>query len=307
MAVPVLKLNLVPEPSLWRRNHLVIGWTAFGLGLAVFAGTVAWTVVSYHRASKAGQEAAQLGTETRKDAARQQQLTAQLQRIDVEQDLPRWRLADRILQERATPWSRLVAELEQCMVNGMRIKSVQRARGADQSVLLKLKGEAKDRPSETGFVEDLRTDPVFTQVVLEREAERQGGGWDFELSLPVVALLPPFVPKPIEAPKAKPGLGLSSDAPVKGRPMPSPAPLKPLVPTPAAARPMPVPTQPPTPVRPLPRPPMPTQDHPPSNRPPDYRELRMRRAMPPRPPQDPDRSPPQPDPQGSPRGNGGAA
>ncbi|MBS1784225.1 MAG: hypothetical protein JST24_02215 [Acidobacteria bacterium] len=192
MAVSPIKLNLVPEPSLWRERHLPLGWAALALGAAVFLGISGYTAWSYLRASQAGQAAVSADAQTQRAAGQERQLLSQLQQIDVDQELPRWRLAERILSERAAPWSRLAAELEQSLVDGARIKNMERARSADQTLLLKVKAEARSRDAEAGFIENLRKDPVFTQVTLEREAQQPGGGWEFDLSLPVTPLPPPF-------------------------------------------------------------------------------------------------------------------
>ena len=237
MAVQPIKLSLVPEPSIWRERHLATGWAALSLGAIVFLGVSCYTAWSYHRASQAGQAAVYADTQTRAAAMQERQLLDRLQQIDVDQELPRWRLAERILSERAAPWSRLAAELEQCLVDGSRIKNVERARGADQALLLKVKAEARTREAEAGFIEALRKDPVFTQVALEREAQEPGGGWEFDLSLPVAPLPPPFVAA--SAPKA----AAADTAPAP------PEPVKPAVVTrsarpsaPAVAPPPPVPS-----------------------------------------------------------------
>lgn len=194
MGVPSIKLNLVPEPSLWRERHLLFGWTSLALGAAVFLGISGYTAWSYQRANQAGKAAVSADAQTHLAATRERQILSQLQQIDVDQELPRWRLAERILSERAAPWSRLAAEMEQCLVDGARIKNMERARGADQALLLKVKAEARNREAESGFIENLRKDPVFTQVALERESQEPGGGWEFDLSLPVAPLPPPFAP-----------------------------------------------------------------------------------------------------------------
>ncbi|HET6330339.1 MAG TPA: hypothetical protein VFF76_06070 [Holophagaceae bacterium] len=194
MGIPSIKLNLVPEPSLWREQHIAFGWAALALGAAVFLGVSGYTAWSYQRASQAGKAAVSADAQTHLAATQERQLLSQLQQVDVDQELPRWRLAERILSERAAPWSRLAAELEQNLVDGARIKNMERTRGADQALLLKVKAEARSRDAESGFIENLRKDPAFTQVALEREAQQPGGGWEFDLSLPVVPLPPPFAP-----------------------------------------------------------------------------------------------------------------
>ncbi|MBK9795671.1 MAG: hypothetical protein IPP58_04120 [Holophagaceae bacterium] len=241
MAVPVLQLNLAPRPSLWRQRHLALGWIGLGAGLLVLAGAIGFTWRAYHQASRAGRAAVSLTEETRRAAKQEQQLQASLQDMDATREQSRWKLAERILQERSLPWSRLTAELEQCMVPDMRMKGIQRSRSNAQQVVLKVKGEARTRQAEAAFVEALRTTPVFAQVVLEREAERSGGGWDFEISLPTAAVPPPFKARAIKLGPAQPPLPVPprpapaaarSQAPPAAIPLPAPPVVRPPVPPP---------------------------------------------------------------------------
>lgn len=238
MAVPILSLNLAPRPNLWRQHHVVLGWTALGAGLVMFLGVLGLTWRAYHQASRAGRETVNLTEEARRASLKEQQIQSSLQEMDAAREQSRWKLAERILMERALPWSRLTAELEQCMVPDMRLKAVQRTRSSGQQVVMKLKGEAHHREAEAAFVEALQGAPVFTQVVLEREAERPGGGWEFELSLPTAAVPPPFrlrviKPRPpaqtirVAAPAAKPLPARAAPAPInrsQGAVVPPPRP-----------------------------------------------------------------------------------
>ncbi|NWJ40014.1 MAG: hypothetical protein HXX12_03455 [Geothrix sp.] len=247
MAVPVLHLNLAPRPSLWRQRHALLGWIALGLGGLFLAAAIGMTWRAYHQANRAGRDAVSLTEEARRAGRQEQQLQTSLQDMDASREQSRWKLAERILQERSLPWSRLTAELEQCMVPDMRLKGIQRARSSAQQVVLKLKGEARTRQAEAEFVEALRITPVFAQVVLEREVERVGGGWDFEISLPAAAVPPPFRVKPIKQGPATPikaGTPVRPPVAVPGRPIAT-----------AAARPAiapPPPTHPAAPVKPAP-------------------------------------------------------
>ena len=235
MAVPVLQLNLAPRPSLWRQRHQALGWIALGTGLLVLVGASAFTWRAYYRASRAGHDAVSLTEETKRAARQEQQLQASLQEMDATREQSRWKLAERILQERSLPWSRLTAELEQCMVPDMRMKGIQRARSNAQQVVMKLKGEARTRLAEAAFVEALRATPVFAQVVLERESERTGGGWDFEISLPTAAVPPPFKVKAIkQAPASTP---VRPTVPPARIPAPAAAPPAAAVPSPPVVRP----------------------------------------------------------------------
>ncbi len=238
MAVPVLALNLAPRPSLWRQRHRTLGWVALAFGAAVLLGSIGFTWLAYHQADRAGRDAVSLTEEARRASRQEQQIQASLQEMDAAKEQARWKLAERILQERALPWSRLTAELEQCMVPDMRLKGLQRARSSAQQVVLKLKGEARTREAEAAFVEALRGTPVFAQVVLERESERTGGGWDFEITLPAAAVPPPFKLKVInqtpagQAPAAvrTPVAGKPSRPVAVALPTP-PQPVKPIRPT----------------------------------------------------------------------------
>lgn len=242
MAVPVLSLNLAPRPSLWRQRHRALGWTALAFGAAVLLGSIGFTWRAYHQADRAGRDAVSLTEEARRASRQEQQLQASLQEMDAAKEQARWKLAERILQERALPWSRLTAEIEQCMVPDMRLKGLQRARSSAQQVVLKLKAEARTREAEAAFVEALRGTPVFAQVVLEREAERTGGGWDFEITLPAAAVPPPFKAKAINQDPAGQAPAMARPLPLAGKagrpvavalPTP-PQPVKALRPTPAA-------------------------------------------------------------------------
>jgi hypothetical protein len=283
MAVPVLNLNLAPRPSLWRQRHQVLGWAALCAGGIFLAGAIGFTWRAYHQANRAGRDAVSLTEEARRAARQEQQLQASLQDMDATKEQSRWKLAEKILQERSLPWSRLTAELEQCMVPDMRLKGLQRTRGSAQQVMLKLKGEARTRQAEAEFVEALRSAPIFAQVILERESERAGGGWEFEINLPAVPVPPPFqprAPRRASASQAKVAAPVQAKAPVS---VPAKAPVS-APPSPQAAVP-PRPIPPPSLAPPIFRPPVPggpeaTQGRPPQE---DVEESNRRRPFRPRP------------------------
>jgi len=196
MAVPVLKLDLAPPSNPWRNHHQALGWWALALGALILAGSVALTLQAYRSAAESGRQAGTFANRTRAKADEQARILSQLRNVDVAKELPRWRLAERIYTERSLPWSRLTAELERSMVEDVRVSSIQRNRGNDLKVQLKLKGEAKSRQAEASFVQALQKNPFFEQVILEREGERQGGGVDFNYTLAVASNPPPYQPLP---------------------------------------------------------------------------------------------------------------
>jgi len=203
MAIPVLKLNLAPPPTLWRRQHVLLSWTALALGSLALLSAIGLTWNAYHQASQMGLGASQLSRKSQTALASQGSILAQLRSINVQKELPRWKLAERILGERSNPWSRLTAELERSLVQDVRIRTLQRTRGTDQQVAAKIKGEANSREAEAAFVESIQKNGFFSQVVLERESERQGGGIEFEFTLPVSATPPPYTPLPKYGPATK--------------------------------------------------------------------------------------------------------
>lgn len=242
MPLPALNLNLAPQPSLWRQQHLALGWAALALGTCTLATTLGFTWRAYHQAGRAGRDAVSLATEARRAAVQERELQKTLQAIDPQHEKARWALAERILMERSLPWSRVAADIESCMVPDMRLRSIQRVRGSSQQVIMKLKGEARTVAAEEAFIKSLSQDPVFAQVVLEREAQRQGGGWEFDLSLPVVAVPPPLAQ---DHPDQQPGPAGPGKAPVE-RPLAAVAPRT--APTRTAPR---APSPPPRPAQPI--------------------------------------------------------
>jgi len=203
MPIPVLKLNLAPQPTIWRQKHEALGWSAIAVGALCLILALATWGFRANQARKAGAQAILISREAQAAVRKQDKLVEQLRSIDVAKELPRWKLAERIFTERTLPWSRLMAELERSLVQDVRLKSIQKVRGPDQRVALKLKGEARSREAEEKFVASLQKDDLFQQVILEREAERTGGGVDFEIFLPVVSVPSPYQPFPLpEKPKA---------------------------------------------------------------------------------------------------------
>ena len=41
MPIPVLKLNLAPQPTIWRQKHEALGWSAIVVGALCLLGTLA--------------------------------------------------------------------------------------------------------------------------------------------------------------------------------------------------------------------------------------------------------------------------
>lgn len=205
MALPILKLNLVPAPTFWRRHHETLGWVALAVGLCAVAATTTVITRAYLQARKEGAQAVALTSRARSTAREEQAIQERLAAFDVTKELPRWKLAERVLQERSHPWSRITAELERSLVQDVRFKSMQRTRGEGGrgGTQVKIKGEAKSRPAEEKLIESLRANTFFQPAILEREAERQGGGIEFEITLPLAEDPPAWTNLPLYGPDRK--------------------------------------------------------------------------------------------------------
>ncbi|MDR1841905.1 MAG: hypothetical protein LBQ86_08305 [Holophagales bacterium] len=207
MGVPVIKLNLAPPPTLWRLHHGIISWIVFVIGVAGLGISIVATVRAYQEADRAGQKTVAITDQARAAQRQQANVLDELREISVDNEMPRWRLAERILMERALPWSRVTAELERSLVHDVRIKSLQRARGADQSVQIKLRGESRTEEAEADFIKSLHENLAFAQVVLERESEitNRRGALEFDYNLHLSTEPPPYELLPKYGPERKPG------------------------------------------------------------------------------------------------------
>lgn len=192
MGIPVLNLNLAPAPTLWRRQHHALGWGLLVFGALALLAAAGFTWRAYLQADRLGRQAEGLSRQTLSARTRQADLQRELQAIDVAAESPRWRLAERILSARSAPWSRIAAELEGCLVQDVRIRALHRTRTSGGQVVLKLKGEGRSRAAQAAFVDALSASRYFDALQLEREAERPGGGVEFEGTLPLRPDPPPY-------------------------------------------------------------------------------------------------------------------
>jgi hypothetical protein len=219
MGVPAVKLNLAPPPTPWRLHHGLISWMVLAVGTVGFGLSFVATAKAYQEADRAGQMTVAITDRARGAQRQQAEVMDELREIKVEQEMPRWRLAERILMERALPWSRITAELERSLVQDVRLKSVQRTRGTDQTVQLKLRGESKNPDAEAEFIVSLQKNLSFAQVILDRESEMSGrrGSLEFDYTLFLNTEPPPYELLPKYGPDRKPGW-------VETPPEPPPAP-----------------------------------------------------------------------------------
>lgn len=242
MGIPALNLNLAPPPTLWRRQHHALGWGLLVFGALALVASAGFTWRAYLQADRLGRQAEGLSRQTLTARTRQTDLQRELQAIDVAAESPRWRLAERILSARSAPWSRITAELENCLVQDVRIRTLHRTRTSQGQVVLKLKGEGRSRAAQAAFVDALSASHYFEALQLEREAERPGGGVEFEGTVPLRPDPPPFQARsaprtagaPVPAGIPKPS-GQAPRAPALPSAVPSAEPAAPQKPADATA------------------------------------------------------------------------
>jgi len=198
---------------------MVLAAGTIGLGISLVA-----TIGAYQEADRAGQRTVAITEQAKGAQKRQAKVMDELREIKVDQEMPRWRLAERILMERALPWSRITAELERSLVQDVRLKSIQRTRGTDQTVQIKLRGESKNHDAEAEFIVSLQKNLSFAQIVLDRESEMSNrrGALEFDYTLLLNTEPPPYEPLPKYGPERKPGWAESVPEPPP-EPKPEPA------------------------------------------------------------------------------------
>ena len=79
------------------------------------------------------------------------------------------------------------------MPDGVRLRNIQKTRGADQQVVLKFQGESTTEEGKVKFIQQLGSSSIFKELILERENQGSQGGWEFEMTLPVKNVLPTIV------------------------------------------------------------------------------------------------------------------
>lgn len=127
------------------------------------------------------------------------EIQRQLSVFDIDRETPKWKLAEKLLQEKTIPWSRLLYELESALPDGVRVRNIQKTRGVDQQVVLKFQAESTTEESKVKFIQKLGSSPIFRELILERESQGPQGGWEFEMTLPVKNIIPPTIlPTPSE-------------------------------------------------------------------------------------------------------------
>lgn len=185
MAIPIIKINLAPPNTLWRKHNVLISWLVLVFGGLILSG-------AFLIAFKASQEARSLKKQAADIAVQDTALTiarvntiSELQDINVAKELKLWQLAERIYAERSLPWSRLEDALEHSLVDDVRLKSVKRNAFSDKKIKIELNGEARSRDSEAAFMEALKSNPLFKQITIEKENNLTEEGIKFTYMLDV--------------------------------------------------------------------------------------------------------------------------
>ncbi len=176
-----------PKRSKWGRYISLSGVFLLTLVAVIMLGMAA-RIFSVSYVTSRNTEQIQLSLD------RMKEIQKQLSSFDLDRETPRWKLAEKLLQEKTIPWSRLLYEIEVALPDGVRLRDIQKTRGVDQQVVLKFHGESTTEEGKVKFIQQLGSSPIFKELILERENQGSQGGWEFEMTLPVKNVIPPVAP-----------------------------------------------------------------------------------------------------------------
>jgi hypothetical protein len=176
MAMQTIKLNLVPHRSFWQMYHFYISWFALVFGGLILIGATISTLKLYNEIARSKKQLGFLAAKGATSDSLETGSLTELQNLDVPKELPMWQFAERVYAERSVTWSRLLEELEHSLVNNVRINSIVRSSFSGQGIKIGIVGEARSREAEVAFIESLKNNKFFEQIIFEKESERQGGG-----------------------------------------------------------------------------------------------------------------------------------
>lgn len=184
MAIPTIKLNLVPQKPFLQTYHLFIGWFALAIGVLTLVWSIMLTVKTYRKTIKYERQIGRLSSGSISADAIDAGNIADLQNLDIPKELPKWQLAERVGAERNAPWSRIIEEIE-CIVPNVHINSILRNSFSGKGIKIEVTGEASSRKAEVAFMESLEKNNFFKQIVLEKESESQEGGVLFAINITI--------------------------------------------------------------------------------------------------------------------------
>lgn len=185
-----LNINLVPSRSWWKINGDRISKVVLITGLILFAVSatrILWSSTQLLRGFAQSRQASKRSTELNIESKK---IEDSLQSFNYGSEVPRWVEAEAFLRDRGLPWSRILGEIEQSMGDGIKIVNMQRSKGKDQQVLLKIKAESLSNASKQSFIEKMAGNALFVSILMDREEERMDGGWEFDLSLTLNSIAP---------------------------------------------------------------------------------------------------------------------
>ncbi len=172
-----------PKRSRWGRYVWLSGKFVF---YAAICGTVSVAIRLFYVSAVTSQNTEQIEM----SVDRMKNIEKQLSIFNTELEIPRWKLAEKLLQEKTMPWSRLLYELEVSLPDGVRLSYIQKTRGIDQQIVLKLEAESETQEAKLEFIRRLGSSLIFKELILESENQSPEGSWVFEMTLPVKNIIP---------------------------------------------------------------------------------------------------------------------
>jgi hypothetical protein len=176
VAIPIIKLNLVPQKNFWQTYHVFISWLVLVLGGLILVWSMVLTLRVFFFFFRSEKQLYKFSSRSTSPDVADVSSIAELKMLDVAKALPMWQLAERSYAERIATWSRITEELERSCVQNVRITSIVRnSFSSSKGIKVRIVGEALSRNAEVAFIESLKKNIFFEQILLENESERPEG------------------------------------------------------------------------------------------------------------------------------------
>ncbi|MGB7173972.1 MAG: PilN domain-containing protein [Candidatus Acidiferrales bacterium] len=165
--------NLATSP-LENNRRFIAGSVALGAVALAALGLLSVHAVRARRVNRETRaDIARLEDQIRAGQAQQERLRAAFRNPHAVEVMERSQFLNRLIEERAFPWTKMFADLERILPPGVRVMSISPQMEKDGSVnVVQIIGAANDE-QEDKFVQSLTASPVFSNVKVTEETHPQ--------------------------------------------------------------------------------------------------------------------------------------
>jgi len=182
-----LPVNLATKPLVNNRRFLAFSYAGIGLAFAVFLG-LSWHVFSLHRTHAAFRlQSDESSRQLEKLIGQREELERFFARPENAKLHDRATFVNSVIDSSTFNWTRMFADLEQVLPNGVRVLSIS-PKQDNGRIIVKLTVGADSEESKRVFLSALEKSPAFSQVELSsvRAAQQMTDGDILLVDLTVV-------------------------------------------------------------------------------------------------------------------------